>query len=131
MRINKLLTFGILGLVLIAAISLLLYIPIWQDDAEARENRVKVYELITVGQNLDDAQGRLRKAGFKLVYDEPITPTIDEDYLLQLVIVGETKPNTFESFAYAAELSWMPFTHSESAYVIINANLDGTITRIR
>ena len=117
-------------LIAVALISVLLYIPIWNADAEARQNRARVNELISVGQNLDEAQRILRDSGFALYYDEPITPTINKDYFQQLVIVGETRPNSFESFAYAAGLSWMPFTHSESPYVIIDASLDGTITDI-
>ena len=117
-------------LIAVALISVLLYIPIWNADAEARQNRARVNVLISVGQNLDEAQRILRDSGFTLYYDEPITPTINKDYFQQLVIVGETRPNSFESFAYATGLSWMPFTHSESPYVIIDASLDGTITDI-
>ena len=117
-------------LIAIALISVLLYIPIWNAHAEARQNRARVNELISVGQNLDEAQRILRDSGFALYYDEPITPTINKDYFQQLAIVGETRPNSFESFAYAAGLSWIPFTHSESPYVIIDASLDRTITDI-
>ena len=62
--------------------------------------------------------------------ERPIAPTDEQDYLQQLVIVGDPIPNTFETIAYAAQLPWMPFTRSASAYVIINADLDGTITDI-
>ena len=117
-------------MIAIALISVLLYIPIWNADAEARQNRARVNELISVGQNLDEAQRILRDSGFALYYVEPITPTINKDYFQQLAIVGETRPNSFESFAYAAGLSWIPFTHSESPYVIIDASLDRTITDI-
>lgn len=120
----------LVALVALALISILLYIPIWIDDAEARGNRARVNDLISVGQSLNDAQRTLRDSGFRLSYDEPIKPTVAEDYLHQLVIVGNTSPNSFESFGYAAGLSWMPFIHGESAYVIINADLDGTITEI-
>ena len=131
MRINKPIKFCLFALALATAISLLLYIPIWQDDAAARRNKAKVRELISIGQNLDDAQAKLKNAGFELSYDEPIDPTGNGIYVTQLVIVGETQPNTFESLGYAAQLPWMPFTHTESAYVIIDANLDGTITKIK
>ena len=130
MRFHKPVKFFILGIAIIAVVSLVLYIPIWQDDSRSRRERIVVHDLISVGQNLNDAQDALTNAGFELMYEEPITPTIDESYLSQLVVVGNPVPNKFESFAYAAGLSWMPFTHSESAYVIIQADLDGTITRI-
>ena len=65
------------------------------------------------------------------MYDEPIAPTFKKDYLQQIVIIGKTQANAFESFAYAAQLSWMPFTHSESPYVVIDATLEGEITVIR
>lgn len=117
-------------LIVPALVCVLLYIPIWSADTKARQNRDRVNALISIGQNLNEAQQILRDSGFKLSYEEPIKPTINKDYFQQLVIVGETQPNSFESFAYAAGLSWMPFTHSESPYVIINASLDGTITDI-
>ncbi len=117
-------------LIVLTLTSVILYIPIWNDDAEVRRNRDRVNELISVGQNLDEAQRILRDAGFRLRFDEPIKPTVNKDYLQQLVIVGETQPNSFESFAYASGILWMPFTHSESPYVIINANFNGTITGI-
>lgn len=113
-----------------ALISVLLYVPIWIDDAEARRNREQVYSLISVGQDFDEAQQILLDSGFELFYEEPIKPTINEDYYQQLVIVGETQPNMFESFGYAADILWMPFTHTESPYVVINASLEGTITEI-
>lgn len=115
---------------LAALISLILSIPVWRDDAEARRNKAVVYELVSVGQNLSEAQVKLKNAGFKLVYDEPITPTISEDFLSQLVVVGNNIPNAFETFGYVVNASWMPFTHSESPYVKIRAELDGTITRV-
>ena len=112
----------------VALISLILYIPVWRDDAESRRNTIIVRNLISVGQNLYDAQSDLKNEGFELLYDEPVTPTINRDYLLQLVIVGNTHPNVFETIAYTVGLSWSPFTHAESAYVEIRADLDGTIT---
>ena len=113
----------------VALISLILYIPVWRDDAESRRNTIIVRNLISVGQNLYDAQSDLKNEGFELLYDEPVTPTINRDYLLQLVIVGNTHPNVFETIAYTVGLSWSPFTHAES-YVEIRADLDGTITSI-
>lgn len=113
------------------AISILLYIPIWQDDAASRRNRKEVHGLINVGQDLSEAEVVLKHSGFKLEHDKPITPTINGDHLSQMVIIGDTRPNGFETFAYTAGLTWMPFTHSESSYVIIDADLNGKITRIR
>jgi len=115
----------------IAAIITLGYIPIWKNDREARENRKEVYSLIEQGEDLTKAEEKLRSAGFRLGYEEPITPTIDKDYLQQIVVIGNTKPNFFESIGYASGASWMPFVHSESPYVIIDATLEGEIIRIR
>ena len=120
----------LIALIAVILISVAIYIPIWNNDAEARRNRDRVNELISVGQNFDEAQRILRDSGFRLSYDEPIKPSINKDYVQQLVIVGDTQPNLFESFAYAAGISRMPFTHCESPYVIINADLDGNITGI-
>ena len=130
MRFRKPINYFILAIGSITLVSLVLYIPVWQADAKCRRNKNIVNDIITVGQNLDEAQQQLENAGFELVYDKPITPTANEDYLLQLVIVGETQPNTFETFAYVEELSWFPFTRSESAYVRIRAGRDGIIISI-
>lgn len=114
-------TVCLIALVAVGLISVILYVPIWINDAEARRNRDRVNNLISVGQDFDEAQRILRDSGFELSYDEPIKPTINEDYFHELVIVGETQPNIFETFGYAAGLSWVPFTHTESPYVIIRA----------
>ena len=115
---------------MIALAILIGYIPVWREDAITRQNRSRVLELVKVGQELEKAEHRLRNAGFKLLYDQPITPTVNEDYLQQLVIVGETRPNTFETIGYVTQASWIPFTHSESPYVKINASLEGIITEV-
>jgi hypothetical protein len=114
---------------IIVGIVFLGYIPIWREDARARESRIRVYQLISVGEDLNKAEDKLKNKGFKLWHDEPIAPTVNKDYLQQIVIVGNTLPNNFESFSYASGW-WMPFTHSESPYVIINATLEGIITEI-
>ena len=120
-----------IALIAIGVLTIILYIPIWLDDAQARQNRGRVNNLIKVGQDLDDAELILKDAGFRLMYEQAIAPTVNKDYLMQIVTVGETQPNAFETFAYVTNLSWIPFTHSESPYVIINANWDGKITEIR
>lgn len=117
--------------VIIAAIAILGYIPIWQDDMAARRNRERVSGMIAVGENLYEAEKKLRGAGFDFMHAEPIAPTVNKDYLQHIVIVGSAHPNTFESFAYAAQVQWMPFVHRESPYVIIDATLEGKITEIR
>lgn len=116
---------------IILAISVSIYISIWRDDAVARKNKSQISNLIKVGHNLHQAEIILKDAGFRLMYDQPITPTINKDYLQQIVIIGKPQPNAFESFAYAAQLSWMPFIHSESPYLVINATTEGAITEIR
>lgn len=113
------------------AISLLIYIPIWIDDSAARKNRAHVSTLIRIGQNLDEAERILKDARFRLLHDKPIAPTINKDYLHQIVIIGNPKPNIFETIAYSTELPWMPFIHSESPYLVIDATLAGTITGIK
>lgn len=120
----------LIAIIAVVLVCVLRYIPIWSADAEARRNRDSVNELISVGQDLNEAQRILRDSGFALYYQEPIKPTINKDYFQQLVIVGDTQPNSFESFAYAAGLSWVPFARIESPYVIIHASLDGRITDI-
>lgn len=121
----------LIGFGFFAAITILGYIPIWKADMEAREKRRQVYDLVQVGDDLKSAQKELKDAGFELRYEEPITPTIKNDYLQQLVEVGETRPNFFETLAYTTQAPWMPFMHSESPYVIIDATLEGEITRLK
>ena len=127
---TRLKTTGLITLIAVALVSVILYVSVWIDDAKARENRSQVNDLIAVGQDLDEAQRILQAAGFRLLYSQPIKPTGDESYSQQLVIVGNTQPNLFETIGYVFSSSWMPSTHTESPYVIIEANLDGTITRI-
>ena len=116
---------------LLCVLSAVLYYPIQRDDTQTRHNKERVRNIVAVGQNLKHAEEMLMDAGFQLEYSEAIKPTVNEDYLQQLVLVGPRQPNAFESIAYTADLSWMPFTHSEAPYVIINADLDGKITEIR
>ena len=121
---------GCLIVVLLCAfVAVIMYIPVWIDDVEARSNKEEVRKLIHIGQNLSEAEIILCNANFKLVHEKPIAPTYDKSYLQQLVVVGNTQPNFFESIAYASG-SWMPFTSGESPYLIINADLDGIITEI-
>lgn len=131
MRMNRPIKLSLFASVFVALISLLIYIPIWQDDAEARRNRAEVHELISIGQDLNEAQSKLKAAGFQLTYDEPIDQTGTGQSVTQRVVIGETQPNAFETIGYAAGIRRMPFTRVESAYVTIRADLDGKITRIK
>ena len=119
---------SVLGLVV--AGSLLLYVPVWRKDAERRRNRAAALALIEVGATLEQAESKLIAAGFRLAYDEAIDQTGAGERLTQLVIVGDTRPNAFETFGYAAQARWMPFTRSESSYLVIAADPDGVITDI-
>jgi len=121
----SLITFGTLFIIFTLG-----HIPVWIDDSKARDNKAIIKEMISVGSDLNKAEIIIKKAGFKLMYDSPITPTYDKSYLSQLVIVGNTQPNIFETIGYAAQLPWMPFTSNESPYLIIDATLDGKITEI-
>ena len=121
-----------IALGVIAVLCTLIYIPLWLDDAAAKRNKDRVNKLVQMGADLRASEQILKNNGFRLMYEKPITPTFTQDYLQQIVIVGsERVPNAFESFAYAAQLPWMPFTHRESPYVIIDATLQGRITEIR
>ena len=99
------------------------------EDAELRRERNKVYALIEVGQNLSEAEGILRRSGFELYHDGPIQPTIDKDYLQQLVIIGDATPSGTDTFFYSLTGGANPL-RDESPYVIIGATNDGAITRI-
>lgn len=123
----------VIALIVVGAmlgIGFLLQVPIWQEDAKVRKEKVKIRQLIAVGQDLDQAEAVLISSGYQLYYDDAIKPTYDESYYSQLVIVGQSRPMGLESLAYAIDLSWMPFTRSESAYLMIEADLDRTITDI-
>jgi hypothetical protein len=112
---------------LIIAIS----IKVWWEDDKARENKILIRKLIGAGQQISEAENILKKTGYRLMYDEPIKPTTNKDYLQQIVIIGETQPNIFETFAYATQSNWVPFTHKESQHMVIDATLNGVITEIR
>lgn len=127
---KKPMRYGAVILCGILVMGVLLHIPIWRADAAARRERQKVYQLVSVGQDLADAESKLKAAGYELFYDQPIKPSINKDYYQQLVIVGDTQPRGLESFAYAINASWMPYTRSESSIVIINAGLDGRIREV-
>lgn len=114
----------------VAALCILLQLPASIQDAETRRNRDKAMELIAVGQSLEEAESVLQDAGFRLLHDEPASPTINKDYLQQLVIIGDTKANAFDTVAYFTGSSWMPFTSTESPFLVIEADLDGIITDI-
>ena len=119
---------SVLGLAV--AGSLLLYVPVWREDAERRRNRAAALGLIGVGETLERAESKLIEAGFRLVYDEAIDQTGTGERLTQLVIVGDTRPNAFETIEYVTQTRWMPFTRSESSYLAITADPDGVITDI-
>ena len=128
---KKLLLIGVIPLVLILAFILTCRFRIRTEDNLRRNNRLKVQQLVRTGQSLPEAERLVVSAGFELVHSKPITPSVGKDYLQQLVIVGDTQPNTFETIGYTTGISWMPFTHEESSYVVIEAELDGTIREIR
>ena len=95
-----------------------------------KKSRQHIYDLVSVGQNLSASEKAIQDAGYTLYYEKAVTPTIKKDYLMQLVIIGDTTRNIMESHAYAAQLKWLPFTHLESPYLVITADLDGTITKL-
>ena len=128
---SKLLVFFVMPIVAATVVADVIQVPVRNQDARRRRNIDRVHGIVVVGQHLTDAEQRLATAGFEMLYSEPIKPTVNKDYQQQLVIVGNTVPNIFESLAYAWQFSWMPFTHSESPYVVIDADLDGTITKVR
>ena len=123
--------FILLAIALLAAIYAVGRFPIQQEDNQTRQARERLRSIVEVGQNLNYAEQILMDAGFEMQYAKPIMPTANQDYLQQLVIVGPTQPNIFETIAYTTQIRWIPFTHSESPYVILNADLDGTITEVR
>ena len=118
-------------LAFLSALAAVINSPIRCEDNLRRHSKTQACEIIRIGQNMAEAERLLSASGFKLEYEEPVTPTVNRDYLQQLVIVGDAQPNLFESLAYSWQFSWMPFTHSESPYIVIDADLDGTITEIR
>ena len=130
MRFHKPVRYAALTIAVVALISLVMHVSVRMEDSKTRRKKLIVYNLVSIGQKLEFAQERLRNAGFELLYDEPITPTVTESHLSQIVIVGNPVPSAFETFGYAAELSWMPFTRTESAYVKLRADLEGIITSI-
>lgn len=114
---------------ILGVISVMFYIPTAHDDAVARTNKKRIMTLVKIGDNLVEAEEILRRAGFRLAYESPIKPTINEDYFQQLVVVRGGGPNLFDTVSYVTRCS-MPFSHKESPCVAINAALDGIITKI-
>ena len=131
MTMSKPLKIFTLAFVLLCGLCTALYYPVQRDDNQTRLEKQRLRSIVVVGQNLNYAEQILMDAGFRLEYTKLIKPTVNQDCLQQLVLVGPKKPNFFETIAYTTQISWMPFTHSESPYVIINASLDGKITEIR
>lgn len=97
---------------------------------EAKRNRERVNNLIQVGDQILEAQHILTEEGFTLVYEEPIHPTGPEDYLQQLVVIGDTRHSPAETFFYVTTGGAGPIK-KESPYVIIEAQNDGIITVIK
>ncbi len=99
------------------------------DAGALREERDRVYELVTTGQSIDQAQRVLREKGYRLVYDKPIHPTAAKDYVQQLVIIGNTRPGISETVRYTVTGAGKR-REGTSPYVIIEAGNDGVITRV-
>lgn len=107
-----------------------LYIPIWEEDGKRRAGEARVKELVSVGDDIFVADRYLRDAGFRVSGDGPHDPFGDGDSFWLNVRVGERGPNSAESLAYAGDFPWMPFTHSESGWVVLEADADGKIRSI-
>ena len=98
------------------------------EDKRIRDERIRVHELIRVGQNIDVAQKVLKANGYKLVYEKPIDQTGLNETLTQLVVIGDTTISTLDGFLYAAQLSHP--IKKESPYLVIDADIEGNIYRI-
>ncbi len=106
------------------------HIPVWLDDAEARRNKSRVNELISVGQDVFEARKTLHENGFRFLRYTHSEESLSQEYLRLLVVVGDTQHNAFDSLAYSGEFRWMPFTRRESPYVKIDID-EGRIIRIQ
>jgi hypothetical protein len=103
--------------------------PSSRELTEARTNRAKILSLISVGESFDQAEAKLKNAGFKFVYPKPIDPTGRGEYLQQLVVIHPAliKPGTQSSFAYTIGIK-APKT---APYIILEANSEGLITKLQ
>lgn len=101
-----------------------------RDTQEIQKNREQILSFIEVGDQLEEAQKKLREKGFTLVYEEPIDPTKLGNYLQQLVVIGDTDHSAADTFFYVTTGGNGPI-EKESPYLIIEAQYDGTITKIK
>ena len=120
MQVNK---FGKYSIVVLATY-VVFSIPIWLADMQTRQDKAKVYELVKVGQETATAMEVLMSHGF-------ILRKAESNGTSQLVVVGDTAPNFFETLQYTTRLPWVPFTNSESPYVVIDSTDAGVITDIQ
>jgi hypothetical protein len=94
-----------------------------------KSQRARVNSLISVGQDIAQAQDILKANGFKATYENPITPTKDGDYLMQIVSLDV--PRTVDdTFFYVLTGGDNPLRR-ESRHVIIEARTNGIITKLR
>ncbi len=59
-------------------VSVIMYIPIWIDDSTARSNKDRVRDLISVGQNISEAEIILRKEDFQSLSREAYSFDLQE-----------------------------------------------------
>lgn len=94
-----------------------------------RSEKAKVYSLVSVGQNIHEAEGILRNAGYKLTHSTAKHMTKNKDYVQQIIQVGSVSPTASDTFFYTITGGNNPF-RLESDYIVMEAGNDGVITKV-
>ncbi len=96
--------------------------------AELADAKARVRHLVNPGQSLGDAEQKLSDLGYVLLYEQAIYPTLQRDYVQQIVVVGDARRSKLDSICYAVGI--LNPLNAGSPYVVIDASPDGTIIRI-
>lgn len=94
-----------------------------------KQQKERVCCLISVGQDIDQAQKILQDEDFRLSYPNPISPTRQGQYFEQIVPLRDSIP-TIDTFFYLFTGGKNPLAQ-ESPYVIIRSDATGKIIYIK
>jgi hypothetical protein len=99
--------------------------------SEANQAHAQLLKLIVVGDSLDEAETKIKDAGFRFVYPKAIDPTGRGECLNQLVCVHPiyAQPTALDSFRYTVGLSGPK--SATPPYVVVEADMTGKITRVQ
>lgn len=121
--------FSIIGSLLVILSALVLSSCVMLQTRHLRSEKSKIYSLVSVGQNINDAEMTLRQAGYKLTHATAIHVTKNKDYVQQIVQIGDGLPTASDTFFYTITGGDNPL-RLESDHVVIEAGNDHIITKV-